>query len=59
MIGRDVTNPNHAFLEFVKKAAVPTPAKKQIPTDFLKRFFDLSRTKAIQNGQIKLSHEPA
>ena len=47
------------FLELVKIVAIPTAIKKINDKYFLKNGFDFSRTKAIQNGQIKLNHAPA
>ena len=47
------------FLELVKIAAIPMAIKKINDKYFFIKGFDFSRTKAIQNGQIKLNHAPA
>ena len=47
------------FLELVKIAAKPMVIKKNNEKYYLKNDFDFSRTKAIQNGQIKLNQAPA
>ncbi len=57
--GNDINNPDHALLEFVKKIASPTEKRKFMENDFFKKFWDLSRTNAIQKGQIKFSQDPA
>ena len=58
-IGKEVIKPSHAFLEKVKKAAKPVEIRKPKAAVFLKKSVPFSRINAMQNGQTKLSQDPA
>ena len=58
-IGVDVSKPSQAFLEKVKNAASPVEIRKPKAVVFLNILLPFSRSKAMQNGQTKLSQEAA
>ena len=58
-IGTANSNPDQAFLEFVKNVANPMAAKKLIVNIFLIKFLDLVNVKAILKGHTKFNHDPA